>query len=229
MAGEVQLYFHIEFSAQGLVKSGELKALGVTGRERSPQFPNVPTLNEQGVKDFELYAWFGIVVPADVPDAVVERLNDAANRAMETATFKEQLNRLGAIPMRGSPTQSRTFNFDPRASGPCVPVVSACSRRRQDPREGRIRAGSELRRIGAEARPDRSRRTSVREQDIHRRGLVGPHQGHPCGVRRPGLSGRPNVTGLPRLQRPIPCFDLVPRSAPQGRRPAACRQIRSPH
>ena len=74
----------------------------MTGRERSPQFPEVPTLDEQGVKDFELYSWFGIVVPADVPDAAVDRLNKAINRSMETSGFKEQLNLLGALPMGGS-------------------------------------------------------------------------------------------------------------------------------
>jgi tripartite-type tricarboxylate transporter receptor subunit TctC len=109
MAGEVQLYFDIQFSAQALVKSGKLKALGVTGRERSPQFPQVPTLIEQGVKDFELYSWFGIVVPSDVPDAIVQRLNEAANQAMETPAFKEQLQALGATSMRGSPQSFRAL------------------------------------------------------------------------------------------------------------------------
>lgn len=103
MAGEVPLYFDIQFSAQGLLKSGKLKALGVTGRERSPQFPNVPTLIEQGLKDFEIYSWFGIVVPSDVPDAVVDRLNKAVNQAMQSPAFKEQLNLLGASPMSGTP------------------------------------------------------------------------------------------------------------------------------
>lgn len=102
MAGEISVYFDIQFSAQSLLKSGKLKSLGVTGRERSPQFPEVPTLIEQGVKDFELYAWFGIVVPADVPDAVVDHLNKAVNQSMQTAAFKEQMSLLGASPMGGS-------------------------------------------------------------------------------------------------------------------------------
>ncbi|MDM0048824.1 tripartite tricarboxylate transporter substrate binding protein [Variovorax sp. J22R115] len=103
MAGEVPVYFDIQFSAQSLLMAGKLKALGVTGKERSPQFPKVPTLIEQGLKDFELYSWFGIVVPSDVPDAVVERLNAAVNQAMAATSFKEQLDRLGAFPMGGSP------------------------------------------------------------------------------------------------------------------------------
>jgi len=105
MAGEVAVYLDIQFSAQSLLKAGKLKSLGVTGRERSPQFPEVPTLIEQGLKDFELYSWFGIVVPADAPDAVVDRLNKAVNQAMQAPAFKDQLNLLGALPI-GGPAQS---------------------------------------------------------------------------------------------------------------------------
>lgn len=104
VAGEIPVYFDIQFSAQSLLKAGKLKALGVTSKERSPQFPGVPTLAEQGVKDFELNSWFGIVVPSDVPDAIVNRLNQAVNGAMDTPSFKQQLDRLGAFPMGGSAT-----------------------------------------------------------------------------------------------------------------------------
>lgn len=121
MAGEVPVYFDIQFSAQALLKSGKLKALGVTGRERSPQFPQVPTLVEQGIKDFELYSWFGIVVPADVPDVVVERLNKAVNQAMDAPAFREQLNQLGAFPMGGT-AQSFKAMMEGEASvwGPAI-------------------------------------------------------------------------------------------------------------
>lgn len=121
MAGEVPVYFDIQFSAQSLLKAGKLKALGVTSKERSPQFPNVPTLIEQGVKDFELYSWFGIVVPSNVPDAVVDRLNRAVNRAMEVPSFKEQLDRLGAFPMGGTATSFQAM-MDKEASmwGPII-------------------------------------------------------------------------------------------------------------
>src|SRR5206468_10299464 len=57
MAGEVAVYFDVQFSAQALLRSGRVRALGVTGRDRSPQFPEVSTLIEQGLKDFEQYSW----------------------------------------------------------------------------------------------------------------------------------------------------------------------------
>ncbi len=103
MAGEVPVYFDILFSAQSLVKGGKLKPLGVTSLERMPQFPDVPTLDEQGIKGFELYSWFGIVVPSGVPDAVVDRLNRAVNDAMKTPAFRKQIETLAALPIGGPP------------------------------------------------------------------------------------------------------------------------------
>jgi tripartite-type tricarboxylate transporter receptor subunit TctC len=103
LAGEVPVHFDIEFSAQQLLKSGRLRSLGVTALQRSPQFPDVPTLDEQGIKGFELYSWFGIVVRTGTPDAVVTRLNQAINQVMETAEFKQRLAALGAQKIGGRP------------------------------------------------------------------------------------------------------------------------------
>lgn len=102
-SGEVPVYFDILMSAQGKLHGGRLKPLAVTSRERVPQFPDIPTVIEQGVEGFELYSWFGIVVPSDVPDAVVKRLNEGINNAMSSAEFKKQLDSLAAIPIGGSP------------------------------------------------------------------------------------------------------------------------------
>ncbi|RYF18035.1 MAG: tripartite tricarboxylate transporter substrate binding protein [Comamonadaceae bacterium] len=103
LAGEVPAYFDIEFSAQSMLKSGRLRSLGVTALQRSPQFPDVPTLDEQGIKGFELYSWFGIVAKAGTPDTVVAKLNAAINTAMEQPEFKERLEALGAQRIGGSP------------------------------------------------------------------------------------------------------------------------------
>ncbi|WP_077003078.1 tripartite tricarboxylate transporter substrate binding protein [Variovorax sp. KK3] len=103
LANEVPVYFDIEFSAQSMLKSGKLRSLGVTALERSPQFPDVPTLHEQGVKNFELYSWFGIVARTGTPDAVVQKLNAAINEVMAGADFKSRLDALGAQPIGGKP------------------------------------------------------------------------------------------------------------------------------
>jgi tripartite-type tricarboxylate transporter receptor subunit TctC len=103
LAGEVPVHFDIEFSAQALLKAGRVRSLGVTALKRSPAFPDVPTLDEQGIKGFELYSWFGIVTRTGTPDAVVNRLNQALNQVMETPDFKQRLAALGAERIGGAP------------------------------------------------------------------------------------------------------------------------------
>jgi tripartite-type tricarboxylate transporter receptor subunit TctC len=103
VAGEVPVHFDIEFSVGQLLKSGRLRSLGVTALKRSPQFPDVPTLDEQGIKGFELYSWFGIVARTGTPDAVIARLNQALNEAMDTPEFKQRLAGLGAEKIGGAP------------------------------------------------------------------------------------------------------------------------------
>ena len=103
LSGEVPVHFDIEFSAQSLLKAGRLRSLGVTALQRSPQFPDVPTLDEQGIKGFELYSWFGIVARSGTPDAIVTKLNQAINQVMDTPDFKQRLAALGAQKIGGTP------------------------------------------------------------------------------------------------------------------------------
>lgn len=113
MGGQVDVYFDIMFSATTLVKAGKLKALGVTSLERSPTFPDVPTLDEQGIKGYELYSWFGVVVPAGTPERVVAQLNEAFNKALGQPATRDRLAALGATPV-GGPAQEyqRTIERD---------------------------------------------------------------------------------------------------------------------
>lgn len=104
MGGQVDVYFDILFSSTTLVKGGKLKALGVTALQRVETFPEVPTLDEQGVKGYELYSWFGVVAPAATPDSVVRQLNDAADKVLQSSLVRERLASLGASPI-GGPAQ----------------------------------------------------------------------------------------------------------------------------
>jgi len=112
LGGQVPVHFDIEFSAQALLKAGRLRSLGVTSLQRSPQFPDVPTLDEQGIKGFELYSWFGIVAKTGTPDAIVAKLNGAINKAMEQPEFKERLDALGAQRIGGAPATFQTMIND---------------------------------------------------------------------------------------------------------------------
>lgn len=81
--------------AQGLVKSGRIRALATTGKKRSVAFPNLPTLDESGIKGFEANAWFGLFAPGGTPPAVVQRLNDALAAALQDESVKTGLEAQG--------------------------------------------------------------------------------------------------------------------------------------
>lgn len=72
--GDVVMSINHIAVVQGMVKSGQLRAIATTGRERSAAFPDLPTLTEAGMKDLEANAWFGLFAPAGTPKQIVERL-----------------------------------------------------------------------------------------------------------------------------------------------------------
>ena len=80
------------------VKAGKLKLLAVGSPKRSPQFPDVPTLDEAGLKNFDADTWFGFYAPAGTPPAVVSRLNTEINKILRSPAFIERMNAIGAIP-----------------------------------------------------------------------------------------------------------------------------------
>ena len=84
MSGQVQVYIDLVLSAQSHVRAGTVKALGITTKTRLSEFPEIPTLEEQGVNDYEVTSWFGIVARADVPDAVAVRLNAAVDQVLQS-------------------------------------------------------------------------------------------------------------------------------------------------
>ena len=98
-----------------MIKAGKLKALAVTSAQRSPLLPDVPSITEYGYKEFDDYTWFGFFVPAGTPAAVVERLNAAINRAMESPEVVERFTQLG---MSSTPNNPADFNTFLRAEVP---------------------------------------------------------------------------------------------------------------
>jgi tripartite-type tricarboxylate transporter receptor subunit TctC len=95
MSGEVQMGFFNTPTVIGQIKDGKVKALGVTSLTRSPLLPNVPTLDEQGVKGYEISTWFGFIAPAGTPSDVVARLNTEINRILVGAEIKDKLGPQG--------------------------------------------------------------------------------------------------------------------------------------
>jgi tripartite-type tricarboxylate transporter receptor subunit TctC len=100
VAGNVQFGFPADLA---LVQSGQLRALAVTSRARVPGFPEIPTMIEAGLADFESVAWFCFVVPAATPETAVRRLNAEVNRALTDTELRRRFAVFGAAPAGGTP------------------------------------------------------------------------------------------------------------------------------
>ena len=95
MAGDVALGFFNTPTVLGQIREGKIKALAVTSLARSPLLPNVPTLDESGVKGFEVNTWFGFVGPAGMPADVVTRYNTELSRIFRSPEVVEKLGKQG--------------------------------------------------------------------------------------------------------------------------------------
>ncbi len=91
------------------VNSGRLRALAVTGLTRLPSLPQIPTLDESGVKGFDASGWYGILAPAGTPREIVAKLNAEIRRIMQTPDLRARLDNEGAIPAAGSPEEFAAF------------------------------------------------------------------------------------------------------------------------
>jgi tripartite-type tricarboxylate transporter receptor subunit TctC len=83
LGGQIQVLMLNAPTTAPHVEAGRLKGLGISGKERSPSFPNIPTIAEQGVLGFEVTAWGGLVGPAKLPQAIVDRLNASMRKALQ--------------------------------------------------------------------------------------------------------------------------------------------------
>lgn len=88
-----------------LIRSGKVRALGVSSLKRLPQLPEVPTLDESGLKGYETIAWGGIVVPKGTPAEIVKILNTELNKALESPEVQKSLSDLGAISAASTPEE----------------------------------------------------------------------------------------------------------------------------
>jgi tripartite-type tricarboxylate transporter receptor subunit TctC len=105
IGGHVQMMFDaITVMAQG-VQSGQLIALGTTGKQRSSVMPNVPTVAEAGVPGYEATIWLGILAPAKTPKPVIDKLNAEIVKIMNRSDVKEAWAKQGAVPMTMSPAE----------------------------------------------------------------------------------------------------------------------------
>jgi tripartite-type tricarboxylate transporter receptor subunit TctC len=102
-AGQITFLMDSIVSAQTHIRDGRVRALAVTGAQRSPSLPDVPTFTELGVPGLAFSNWFGFFAPAGTPADVVQRLNQALNNTMRSPDVVDRLRQLGADAATGTP------------------------------------------------------------------------------------------------------------------------------
>src|ERR1700676_3806788 len=105
IGGQIQVMFTTVASAASLIEGGQLRALAVTSAERSPAFPDLPTVAEAGVPGYEAESWYGLFAPAKTPKEVIDRLNQSAAMAVQSEAFKRLAVNEGLIMVARPPQE----------------------------------------------------------------------------------------------------------------------------
>jgi tripartite-type tricarboxylate transporter receptor subunit TctC len=103
VAGQIQVLFTGAPAVMGQIKNGQVRALAVSSPKRMDALPDLPTVAESGIKDFEADQWYGVVAPAGTPADIVAKLNTQINQILTSAELKARLNREGAIATPDTP------------------------------------------------------------------------------------------------------------------------------
>lgn len=113
IGGHVQMSFPVLSAALPQVQGGKLRALGVTGPQRSPLMPDVPTIAEAGLPDYSFETWFMVFAPAGTPEPVLEKLNATLNQTLQSPELKERMVREAYDPAPSSIAEAkRLLNSD---------------------------------------------------------------------------------------------------------------------
>ncbi len=108
LAGEISYTFDAGVSMTH-VKAGKLKAFAVTSAKRAAIAPELPTMAESGLPDFEAQSWYGFLAPGGTPAAVVEQLSRDINEALRDAEVRERINRIALEPLGTTPAEFEQY------------------------------------------------------------------------------------------------------------------------
>ena len=100
ISGRVPVFFDNMSTAMSLAQGGKVRALAITSKERSSLMPDVPTMEEAGLKGYEYHTWFGLWAPKATPDAIVEKLNVEVNKALAEPGIKQRIAATAGEPSR---------------------------------------------------------------------------------------------------------------------------------
>jgi tripartite-type tricarboxylate transporter receptor subunit TctC len=109
LAGRVDYYFVPISAGIGYIKDGKVRAIAVSSIKRNPQLPNVPTVDEGGVKGYDSGLWFGLWGPAKMPPALVEKIWKDTDRALSSKDVIDRMTTLAAVPLHKNPAEFTKF------------------------------------------------------------------------------------------------------------------------
>lgn len=112
LGGQVDMMFDAVTTMTEHVRSGKVRAIATTGRQRSDVLPEVPTVSESGVPGYEATIWLGLMAPKGTPKAVVDKLNETLNAALRQPELKQQWSRQGATPLVMTPAAFEKYLQD---------------------------------------------------------------------------------------------------------------------
>ena len=105
LGGQILMSFDTITPVLPHIKAGKLRTLAVTTATRSPALPDVPTLQEAGLKDFDIGTWFGVLAPVGTPKPVLDRLSAEATKIIQSPDFRKRMDDIGAQPVGNSPAE----------------------------------------------------------------------------------------------------------------------------
>jgi tripartite-type tricarboxylate transporter receptor subunit TctC len=105
LGGQISMSFDTITPVLQHIQAGKLRALAVTTARRASALPDVPTLDEAGMKGFDIGTWFGVLAPVATPKDIVARLNAEAVKVIQSPEFRKRMAEIGAEPLGGSPEQ----------------------------------------------------------------------------------------------------------------------------
>jgi tripartite-type tricarboxylate transporter receptor subunit TctC len=109
LQGEIDFIAATSGPISARIRAGEFRALAVTGKSRWRDFPDVPTVEEQGIPGFEVISWTGLAAPARVPKPIVDKLNAELRRAIAVSDVKDKLTAMGGDPRATTPAEMRAL------------------------------------------------------------------------------------------------------------------------
>lgn len=109
LAGQVYMIFSSLPSTMGFIRSGRLRPLAVTSKQRTPELPDVPTMQQAGYRDFEVTGWFGLFASAKTPPAAIDRIYGAAKSVLASPEIKSRFAELGGTAGGEPPEQFRNY------------------------------------------------------------------------------------------------------------------------